>query len=104
MTNKRIVITGGAGFIGVNLADRLLKDKNSFVIVYDNLSRKGVENNLKWLLGLRRKNLEFVKGDVRDYKKLKETVSGCREIYHLAAQVAVTKSVEDPVELSLIHI
>jgi len=95
---KIIVITGGAGFIGINLAERLLKDKDSFVIVYDNLSRKGVENNLKWLLGLRRKNLEFVKGDVRDYKKLKETVSGCREIYHLAAQVAVTKSVEDPVE------
>lgn len=98
MNKKMIVITGGAGFIGINLAKRLLNDKSNFVVVYDNLSRKGVENNLKWLLGRNYKNLKFVKGDVRDYKKLKETVKGCKEVYHLAAQVAVTKSVEDPVE------
>jgi CDP-paratose 2-epimerase len=96
--HKKILITGGAGFIGVNLAGKLLEDRNNFVTVYDNLSRKGVENNLKWLLSRGHKNLRFIKGDVRDYKKLKETAKDCREVYHLAAQVAVTKSVEDPIE------
>jgi CDP-paratose 2-epimerase len=95
---KKILITGGAGFIGVNLASKLLKEGNNFVIIYDNLFRRGVENNLKWLLSKKYKNLKFIKGDVRDYKKLKETVKDCSDVYHLAAQVAVTKSVEDPIE------
>ncbi len=94
---RKILVTGGAGFIGVNLANRLLDNKNNQVIVYDNLSRKGVENNLEFLLSRKDGNLKFVRGDVLDYKKLRETAKGCDEIYHLAAQVAVTKSVEDPV-------
>ena len=98
MNKRKIVVTGGAGFIGVNLASRLLEDDNNLVIIYDNLSRSGVENNLEYLLSKKHKNMKFVKGDVRDYKKLRETVKGCDEVYHLAAQVAVTKSVEDPVE------
>jgi len=95
---KKILITGGAGFIGINLAYSFLKDKDNFVVIYDNLSRKGVENNLNWLLSFKFPNLKFIKGDIRNYKKLKEIVSKCNQIYHLAAQVAVTKSVEDPIE------
>ncbi len=95
---KKILITGGAGFIGVNLAYSFLKRKNNFVVIYDNLSRKGVENNINWLLSFKFPNLNFIKGDIRDYKKLKETVKNFDEIFHLAAQVAVTKSVEDPIE------
>lgn len=95
---KKILITGGAGFIGINLAHYLLKDKNNFVVIYDNLSRKGAEKNIQWLSSLRFKNLEFIKGDIRDYKKLKKTVKEYSNIYHLAAQVAVTKSVEYPIE------
>ncbi|MCM8767184.1 MAG: GDP-mannose 4,6-dehydratase [Candidatus Omnitrophica bacterium] len=95
---KKILITGGAGFIGVNLALDLLKDKENFVVIYDNLSRNGVERNLEYLISLKLKNFEFIKGDIRDYKKLKEVVNGYDEIYHLAAQVAVTKSVENPIE------
>jgi len=95
---KKILITGGAGFIGVNLAEHLISCKDNYVVIYDNLSRKGVENNLKYLLSCGYKNLKFIKGDVRDYKKLKEVVRDCGEVYHLAAQVAVTSSVEDPVE------
>jgi CDP-paratose 2-epimerase len=95
---KKILITGGAGFIGVNLAENLLAGRAHYVVIYDNLSRKGVENNLKYILSCGYKNLKFIKGDVRDYKKLKEVVRGCSEVYHLAAQVAVTKSVEDPIE------
>ena len=95
---KKIFITGGAGFIGINLTYNLVKNKNNFVVIYDNLSRKGVEKNLSWLLSLKFSNLKFIKGDIRDYKKLKEVVEGCSEVYHLAAQVAVTKSVENPIE------
>jgi len=95
---KRVLITGGAGFIGTNLVLNLLKKKENYVVVYDNLSRKGVEKNIEYLLSLKLKNFEFVKGDIRDYKKLKEIVRDFDVIYHLAAQVAVTKSVEDPIE------
>lgn len=95
---KKILITGGAGFIGVNLVYSFLKRKNNFIVIYDNLSRKGVENNISWLLSFKFPNLKFVKGDIRDYKKLKEVVKNFDEIFHLAAQVAVTKSVEDPIE------
>ncbi|MCM8762737.1 MAG: GDP-mannose 4,6-dehydratase, partial [Candidatus Omnitrophica bacterium] len=94
---KKILITGGAGFIGVNLAYYLLSKTDNFIVIYDNLSRKGVEYNLKWLKSLSYKNLKFIKGDIRDYKKLKEVVKGCSVAYHLAAQVAVTSSVKDPV-------
>ena len=95
---KKIIITGGAGFIGTNLALHLLRNKNNYVVVYDNLSRNGVEKNLEYLKSLDLKNFDFVKGDIRDYKKLKETIKDFDIIYHLAAQVAVTKSVENPLE------
>jgi len=95
---KKILITGGAGFIGTNLALNLLKKNGNYVVVYDNLSRKGVEKNIEYLHSLKFQNFEFIKGDIRDYKKLKEVVKDFDEIYHLAAQVAVTKSVENPIE------
>jgi CDP-paratose 2-epimerase len=95
---KKILITGGAGFIGINLAYSLLNNKDNFVIIYDNLSRKGSEKNIKWILSSGFKNIEFIKGDIRDYTKLKKSVKEYDCIYHLAAQVAVTKSVENPIE------
>ncbi|MCM8819005.1 MAG: GDP-mannose 4,6-dehydratase, partial [Candidatus Omnitrophica bacterium] len=95
---KKIFITGGAGFIGINLVLKLVKDKENYVVIYDNLSREGVTKNLEYLQSLNLKNFEFIKGDIRDYKKLKEIVKNFDIIYHLAAQVAVTKSVENPFE------
>jgi len=94
---RKILITGGAGFIGVNLAYRLLK-KGDAVTVFDNLSRNGAEQNLAWLVLQQFRLLSFIKGDVRDFSLVKKTVDGCDEIYHLAAQVAVTKSVDDPID------
>ncbi len=95
--NKNYLITGGAGFIGSNYACRLLK-RGENVTIFDNLSRKGAESNLKWIEEQTGKNaFQFIKGDVRDSDVLKEAVKGKDAIVHLAAQVAVTTSVDDPV-------
>ena len=94
---RTVVITGGAGFIGSNLAERLLREPGVRVRVFDNLSRAGVEHNLTWLRGLADSDrLEFVHGDVRSASKVNAASKDADEIYHLAAQVAVTTSIEDP--------
>lgn len=94
---KTILITGGAGFIGCNLAQRLLEETDARVRVLDNLSRRGVEHNLAWLRSLRNaKRLEVIQGDVRDARAVNEAMREVSEVYHLAAQVAVTTSIEDP--------
>lgn len=90
-----VLITGGAGFIGSNLADRLLSEGER-VIVYDNLSRRGSEKNLEWLKSRHDGNLRCVLADVADFKAIRSVVSCVKFVFHLAAQVAVTTSVEDP--------
>lgn len=92
-----ILITGGAGFIGSNLAERMLSIPNVRVRLFDNLSRRGVKQNVNWLLQQPdAQRLEIVRGDVRDVRALRQAAHGVEEIYHLAAQVAVTTSVKDP--------
>jgi CDP-paratose 2-epimerase len=93
---RKILITGGAGFTGVNVADYYLKQGKN-VIVFDNLSRRGSELNLRWLK--KRGKLQFIKGDVCNYNQLKAVFKKHKNIdviFHLAAQVAVTTSVENP--------
>lgn len=87
---------GGAGFVGTNVADRLLSEGRD-VIVFDSLARAGVERNLEWLWA-KHPNVEFVRGDVRDRAALRPVVERAGEVYHLAAQVAVTTSLVDPVD------
>jgi CDP-paratose 2-epimerase len=95
---RRILITGGAGFIGSNLAERLLQTPKTQVRIFDNLSRAGVTRNLAWLESMAKAgNLEFVEGDVRDAAAVSSAVSDVDEIYHFAAQVAVTTSLQNPV-------
>ncbi|HOJ30691.1 MAG TPA: GDP-mannose 4,6-dehydratase [bacterium] len=94
---EKILITGGAGFIGTNLVFDLVQDPRNKIILFDNLSRPGVEKNLKFILSQGYKNLAFIKGDIRNYKLLKEITRGVKSVVHLAAQVAVTSSVIDPV-------
>ena len=94
----KVLVIGGAGFIGSNTAGRFLK-KGHEVWVFDNLSRRGTEWNINKLK--ENKKLKFVKGDTRRYDELKKLFSANRDfdaVYHLAAQVAVTTSVINPRE------
>jgi CDP-paratose 2-epimerase len=91
------LITGGCGFIGTNVAAHHIK-KGDRVIVYDNLSRVGAKQNLNWLLN--QGNFVFIKGDIRNNKKLLTTFKKYKPdfIYHLAAQTTMVTSVENPQE------
>jgi CDP-paratose 2-epimerase len=93
----KTLITGGAGFIGSNLAHRLLS-KGQEVVIYDNLARRGTEKNVAWLRENHGEAFQLIKGDVRDAQRLEKVVGEVDLIYHLAAQVAVTTSVLDPRE------
>jgi CDP-paratose 2-epimerase len=93
---ETILVTGGCGFIGCNLVERLLGHGHR-VRVLDNLSRKGSEINRAWLLTLPgQERLELIQGDVRDAETARQAVEGVDAIYHFAAQVAVTSSVTTP--------
>jgi CDP-paratose 2-epimerase len=90
------LITGGAGFIATNVADRLLAD-GWRVRLFDNLSRPGVARNLEWLLQQHeRRRVEVVVGDVRDRLAVRAAVRGATRVFHFAAQVAVTTSLLEP--------
>lgn len=91
-----ILVTGGAGFIGSNYVDRLLK-RGEKVIIFDNLSRAGATRNLDWLEKRHGKDsFQLVIGDVRNQQAIQTTAGEADVIFHLAAQVAVTTSVIDP--------
>ena len=95
-THERpILITGGAGFVGTNLAQRLLSEGHS-VLLLDNLGRSGVERNLKWLCRHHGPQVQFEIADVRDRHLVRAAVQRCSRIYHFAAQVAVTTSLVQP--------
>jgi CDP-paratose 2-epimerase len=92
----KVIITGGAGFIGCNAASRYLREGNEVVVV-DNLSRRGAEKNLSWLK--EHGDLTFIHADIRSAQETASLFRRHRDadrILHLAAQVAVTTSVIDP--------
>ncbi len=95
---RSVLILGGAGFIGSNLASWILRHSAAKVHVFDNLSRPGVRNNLDWLQHQAGNTgqLQITVGDVRDAAHVERVVRHATEIYHFAAQVAVTTSVTDP--------
>lgn len=90
----KILITGGAGFIGINTAAYFLKKGND-VSIYDNLSRKGSRVNLTWIKK-QYSRVRFTEGDIRNFAKLSKEVEGKDVVFHFAGQVAVTTSVENP--------
>lgn len=94
----KILITGGAGFIGVNSAHYFSK-KGHQVVIFDNLSRDGSEKNLEWIQS--QYKVDFFKGDLRKFVDLVDVFGSNGKfdlILHMAAQVAVTTSVMDPYE------
>src|SRR5689334_3437340 len=94
---KSILITGGAGFIGVNSA-QYFHSKGWVVTVMDNLSRRGAVENLDWLR--RRMHIRFERADIRDRDAMDRIVGELLPdvVLHLAGQVAVTSSVSNPRE------
>ena len=93
--SEAALITGGAGFIGCNLADRLAGEGRR-VIIFDALTRPGVERNLEWLQSRHGALVEPVIADVRDAERLAAAMRGAAVAFHFAAQVAVTTSMDDP--------
>jgi CDP-paratose 2-epimerase len=92
------LITGGAGFIGTNIAHHYLAH-NKQVTILDDFSRPGAQENIRWLRQRHGDGLTVVKGDVRQLDAhLPALVETAEVVFHLAAQVAVTRSVNNPRE------
>ena len=91
----KALITGGAGFIGSNLAHRLIIQGHE-VVVYDDLSRQGASKNVDWLRSQHGDRWTLLKADIRVLEALSQAVAGVDVIYHFASQVAVTTSVQAP--------
>jgi CDP-paratose 2-epimerase len=92
-----VVVTGGAGFVGTNLVSRLA-ESGADVVVLDDLSRAGVERNLRFLRTTYPRRVGFERGDVRDAGVVRHVLTGADAVFHLAAQVAVTTSLVAPVD------
>jgi len=90
--SKKVLVTGGAGFIGSHTVDRLVAEGNS-VRILDNLS-SGNLRNIE--VHLNSGKAELVKGDIRDCKVVKECLKGVDAVVHFAALVSVPLSVKDP--------
>ena len=99
---ERYLVTGGAGFIGSNITERLLKDGH-FVRVLDDFS-SGKEENLKFALKPKHNNFELIKGDIRNYKNCLKACEGMNYVLHQAALRSVPKSMERPHEYNEVNI
>ena len=92
----RVLITGGAGFIGSNAVHRFLQ-RGAQVTVYDNLSRRGSTSNLDWLRAQHgADSFKLIQADLREADRLAGAARGQDVIIHYAGQVAVTTSVQNP--------
>jgi CDP-paratose 2-epimerase len=93
--DRPVLVTGGCGFIGCNLADRLA-ERGDRVLVLDNFARAGVRENAQWLKSRHGDRVTITVADIRDPIPVIDAVREARAVLHLAAQVAVTDSVSDP--------
>lgn len=92
---KAVAITGGSGFIGSNLAESFLAEDED-VLIIDNLSRPGVDQNLSWLKSRYGDRVHSVFADVSDESTMNDVLQDAGAVFHLAAQTAVTTSLTDP--------
>jgi CDP-paratose 2-epimerase len=95
--SRPVLVTGGAGFIGCNIANKLAEDGHE-VLIYDALSRPGVETNLAWLKERHPGLVTSIVADIRDEDELARAAREAKAVFHMAAQVAVTTSLVDPRE------
>jgi UDP-N-acetylglucosamine/UDP-N-acetylgalactosamine 4-epimerase len=94
ITNKKFLVTGGAGFIGSNIVEYLLKHNAGKVVVLDNLST-GFEANLEPYFSL--PNFKFIKGDICNPTDCKQACEGIDHVFHQAALGSVPRSIKDPI-------
>jgi CDP-paratose 2-epimerase len=94
---RPILVTGGAGFIGSNIADALLAQGEE-VLIFDNFSRAGSSTNIDWLRDRHGERAVVHAADIRDANALAEAAEAAAAVVHLAAQVAVTESLLAPLE------
>jgi UDP-glucose 4-epimerase len=92
LNGVRVLVTGGAGFIGSHLVERLVR-RGARVRVFDNFS-SGDRSNLADV----RDDVEIIEGDVRDAASVRGAVQGCEVVSHQAAQLEITRCLEDPVD------
>lgn len=94
---RRVLVTGGAGFIGSNIARLVAAETGADVVVLDDLS-SGYRDNLNGL------SVTFLEGDVRDPATVRRAIDGCDTVFHLAASVGNTRSIDDPVRDSEVNV
>ena len=87
---RRVLVTGGAGFIGSTIARLVTQETGASVVVLDDLST-GYRDNLDGL------SVTFVQGDVRDAGAVRQAIDGCDTVFHLAASVGNSRSIENPI-------
>jgi UDP-glucose 4-epimerase len=92
MLNNRVLITGGAGLVGSHIADLLVKEGTSEIVIIDNFTR-GCRENLAWAQG--HGNIKLVEGDIRDRQLLAEVTQGVDVVFHQAA-IRITQCAEEP--------
>ena len=100
ISNSRILVTGGAGFIGSNLVEKLLSQDNE-VVVLDNFST-GKRENLQPFSG--NKNFKLIEGDIRDMEACRAAVDGVEYVLHEAALGSVPRSIKDPMTTTAVNI
>lgn len=101
LSNYKFLVTGGAGFIGSNIVEYLLKYNAGNVRVLDNLSN-GYFENIKDFMGL--PNFEFVLGDIRDFDTCSKAVAGIDFVSHQAALGSVPRSIADPITSNSVNV
>src|SRR3954471_13817804 len=94
---RPVLVTGGCGFIGCNIADAFAA-RGRNVLLLDSMVRNGAQENAHWLKRRHGERIEIRTADVRDAEALRSAVVGAAAVIHLAAQVAVTTSLQNPLE------
>ena len=101
LSKYKFLVTGGAGFIGSNIVEYLLRNNAGHIRVLDNLSN-GYYENIRGFQGFA--NFEFIEGDIRDYKICEKVVDGVHFISHQAALGSVPRSINDPITTNEVNV